>query len=116
MHAGDIFPGKNIPIIDSNNGGSGVAMPETLKKAADFARNVDGIITGHSTVMTVADLREYAEFNRDFLNAVREGKKAGRSAEEIAKSWTVPAKYAGYAEPQAARLKINVEIVMAELK
>ena len=71
MHAGDIFSGKNIPILDANNGGSGVAMPDTLKKAADFAKNVDGIITGHSTVMTVADLREYSEFNRDFLAAVK---------------------------------------------
>jgi len=116
MHAGDIFSGKNIPILDANNGGSGVDMPETLKKAADFAKNVDGIITGHSTVMTVADLREYSEFNRDFLNAVREGKKAGKTAEEIAGAWTIPAKYAGYAPPAAARLKVNVDVVLAEIK
>jgi glyoxylase-like metal-dependent hydrolase (beta-lactamase superfamily II) len=116
MHAGDIFSGKNIPILDSNNGGSGVDMPKTLKKAADFAKNVDAIITGHSTVMTVADLREYSEFNRDFLNAVREGKKAGKTADEIAAAWKNPAKYAGYAEPQPARLKVNVEVVLAEIK
>jgi cyclase len=116
MHAGDIFSGKNFPILDSNNGGSGVEMPDTLKKAADFAKNVDGIITGHSTVMTVADLREYSEFNRDFLNAVRDGKKAGKSADDIAAAWTNPAKYAGYAAPQPARLKANVEVVLGELK
>ena len=39
-------------------------MPDTLSKAADFAaRTVDTIITGHSTQMTVADLREYSAFN-----------------------------------------------------
>ena len=116
MHAGDIFPGKSVPILDANNGGSGVDLPETLKKAADYARNVDVIITGHSTQMTVADLREFAAFNLDFLNAVREGKKAGKSADEIAAAWTIPAKYAGYAAPQPDRLTSNVEVVVAELK
>lgn len=116
MHGGDIFSGKNIPILDANNGGSGVEMPDTLSKAADYASNIDTIITGHSTQMTVADLREYSAFNRDFLNAVREAKKAGTSAEALAASWKVPEKYVGYAAPQAARLKSNIEVVMKEVK
>jgi cyclase len=116
MHAGDIFPGKNVPILDGYNGGSGADMPATLTKAADFAKNVDVIITGHSTQMTVAELREYAAFNGDFLTAVREGKKAGKTADEIAAAWTVPAKFAGYATPQPARLKSNAEVILAELK
>ena len=116
MHAGDIFSGKNVPILDAINGGSGVDMPDTLSKAADFAKNIDTIITGHSTQMTVADLREYSAFNRDFLTAVQEAKKAGTSADDLAAKWTVPAKYVGYAAPQAARLKSNIEVVMAELK
>jgi cyclase len=116
MHAGDIFSGKNVPILDAINGGSGVDMPDTLSKAADFAKNIDTIITGHSTQMTVADLREYAAFNRDFLTAVQEAKKAGTSADDLAAKWTVPAKYVGYAAPQAARLKSNIEVVMGELK
>ena len=33
VHAGDIFSGKNLPLLDINNGGSGVEMPETLLKA-----------------------------------------------------------------------------------
>jgi glyoxylase-like metal-dependent hydrolase (beta-lactamase superfamily II) len=116
MHAGDIFSGKNVPILDGNNGGSGVEMPDTLSKAADYAKTVDTIITGHSTQMTVADLREYAAFNRDFLTAVQEAKKAGTSADDLAAKWTVPAKYVGYAAPQAARLKSNIDVVMKELK
>ena len=115
MHAGDIFSGKNVPLLDANNGGSGVLIGETLARAADNFGNVDGIITGHSTVMTVADLREYAQFSRDFLATVQAGKKAGRSAEEIAKSWTLPAKYAGYtiAPP---RLQANVQVVYNEIR
>jgi cyclase len=115
-HAGDIFSGKNIPLLDANNGGSGLAIGDTLAKAANGLKNVDTIITGHSTQMTPADLREYAEFNRDFANAVREGKKAGRSIDDIAKSWTIPDKYKGYAQPQAARVRSNVEVIYNEIK
>ena len=115
VHAGDAFSGKNIPIIDANNGGSGVDYPETLTKAHGAIKNVETIITGHSTQMTMNDLREYADFNRDFLNAVREAKKAGKSVDDVANSWKVPAKYKGYAEPQAARLKTNVQNVYNEI-
>jgi glyoxylase-like metal-dependent hydrolase (beta-lactamase superfamily II) len=118
MHAGDIFPGKNVPILDANNGGSGVEMPDTLSKAADYAKNIDAIITGHSTQMTVGDLREYAAFNRDFVTAVQAGVKAKRAVDEIAiaAAWTLAAKYPTYPAPQPARLKSNVEVVLAELK
>ena len=116
VHAGDIFSGKNIPILDANNGGSGVEIGETLAKAAAGLTAVDTIITGHSTQMTMADLREYAEFNREFFAAVRDARKAGRSVDEIAASWTVPAKFKGYAAPQPTRLKANVEVIANELK
>lgn len=116
VHAGDIFPGKNIPILDANNGGSGLQFADTLTKAAAGLKSVDTIITGHSTPMTMADLSEYAAFNRDFATMVREGKKAGRSVDEIAKGWTLPEKYSGYSAPQAARLRANVEVVYNEIK
>ncbi len=115
-HAGDIFSGKNLPLLDANNGGSGVAIGDTLAKAAAGLKNVDTIITGHSTQMTVADLSEYADFNKAFLAAVQEGKKAGRSADDIATSWTIPAKYTAYSAPAASRLKSNVEVILGELK
>ncbi len=118
MHAGDIFSGKNIPILDANNGGSGVEIaedPDEGRRLCDQG-DIETIITGHSTQMTVADLREYSAFNGDFLQAVKDGKKAGTSAEALAASWTVPSKYVGYATPAAARLKSNIEVVMAELR
>ena len=34
VHAGDIFSGKNIPLLDTNNGGSGILIGDTLAKAA----------------------------------------------------------------------------------
>ena len=30
LHSGDIFPGKNLPFLDANNGGSGVDIGDSL--------------------------------------------------------------------------------------
>lgn len=117
MHAGDIFSGKNIPLLDANNGGSAVEIGNSLQKAADTIKNIDVIITGHAmTTMTMADLHEYAAFNKEFLAAVRDAKKAGKSVDEVAGSWTIPEKYKGYAAAAPDRLKANVQIVYDELK
>jgi len=121
MHAGDIFSGKNLPLLDANNGGSGVEIGNTLAKAAKSLKNIDTIITGHSTTMTMADLNEYADFNKEFMRDVQAGKKAGKSVDDVAKSWKLPAKYKGYTDPastpaQIARLKANVQIVYDETK
>jgi len=115
VHAGDIFSGKNIPLLDANNGGSAADIGNSLEKGLNGVKNVDVIITGHSTQMTPADLREYIQFNRDFLNDVRTAMKAGKSVDDVAGSWKIPAKYAGYAAPDAGRLKNNVALAFKEL-
>jgi glyoxylase-like metal-dependent hydrolase (beta-lactamase superfamily II) len=114
-HAGDIFSGKNLPLLDTNNGGSGVEIGDSLAKAHAGIKNVDSIITGHSTVMTWADLAEYAQFNKDFLADVQAGLKAGKSPDDIAASWKIADKYKGY-QIQDARLKQNVAAIAGELK
>jgi glyoxylase-like metal-dependent hydrolase (beta-lactamase superfamily II) len=115
VHAGDIFARNDqIPILDANNGGSGVDLPDTLMKAhAGLVKSADSIITGHSTVMTFDDLRKWAEFNREFLNAMRDAKKAGRTPEDVARTWTPPS---GFPAPQPARLQANVQTVFNEIK
>jgi glyoxylase-like metal-dependent hydrolase (beta-lactamase superfamily II) len=115
MHAGDMFPNKGLPIMDANNGGSGVEYAGTMMKVHDGVKNVDTIITGHGPQMTMNELREFSEFVRDFVAAVREGKKAGRTVDQIAEGWKIPEKYAGYAAPQPARLKANVQVVFDEI-
>jgi cyclase len=114
-HAGDIFSGKNLPLLDTNNGGSGVEIGNSLQKAHDGIKNVDSVITGHSTVMTWADLEEYAQFNKDFLADVQAALKAGKTPEEITASWKISDKYKGY-NVADARLKQNVAAVVNELK
>ena len=121
VHAGDIFSGKNLPLLDANNGGSGVAIGDTLATAAKKLKNIDTIITGHSTTMTMADLKEYSEFNKDFMHDVQAARKAHKTVDEVAASWKIPAKYKGYTDPastpaQTARLKTNIQIVYDESK
>jgi glyoxylase-like metal-dependent hydrolase (beta-lactamase superfamily II) len=123
VHAGDIFASNNgLPILDANNGGSGLEIPDTLMKAhAALIKSADSIITGHSTVMNFNDLRVWADFNRDFLNQAREAKKAGRTPEEVAKAWKAPANFtvpATEAAQKAAmtRLQANVQTIFNEIK
>ena len=67
-------------------------------------------------MMTMNDLKEYVDFNREFLMAVQDAKKAGKSVDDVAKSWTMPAKYTGYAKADPVRLKSNVQVIFDELK
>ncbi len=116
MHAGDIFSGKLVPLLDSNNGGSGVEIAGDACQGGDTLQDVDAIITGHSTVMTPADLKEYSEFNRDFLSYVRAAKQAGKSVDEAASGYTFPERYAGYRAPQPDSIRNNVQVIYDELK
>lgn len=115
VHSGDIFARKGLLFMDGSNGGSGVEVPDTLAKAAEALTDVDAIVTGHSTVMTVADLREFTEFNREFVNFVRDAKRAGRTVDEVDAAWTLPEKYKGY-DPARTRLRGNIELIFKELK
>jgi glyoxylase-like metal-dependent hydrolase (beta-lactamase superfamily II) len=123
VHAGDIFASNTgLPLLDTNNGGSGVALPDTLMKAhGALSKSVDTIITGHSGQMTMNDLRAWAEWNRGFLNDVVAAEKAGRSAEDFGKAWKQPASWPAPPNEQAAagvtkRAIGNAQAIMAETK
>lgn len=96
MHAGDVFPEKQPPLLDGGNGGSGVAYADTMEKAVKGIQNVDTVIPGHSPVTDWAAFVEYAEFNRAFLGAVQAARKAGRTAEQAAVELRLPAKFDAY--------------------
>ena len=123
VHAGDIFASNTgLPLLDTNNGGSGVEIPDTLMKAhAALSKSADTIITGHSGQMTFNDLRAWAEWNRGFLNEVTAAEKAGRTAEDFGKTWKQPASWPAPANEQAAagatkRAIGNAQAIMAETK
>ena len=118
LHMADVFATKGLPGMDSNNGGTGVGYADTLTKAADFAdkSNVQTIINGHNEATTTrADLREFIQYVRDFVKAAQDGKRSGKSVDEVAKAWKTPAKYAGYeAMPVPVRVRANVDLIFKE--
>ncbi len=118
MHAGDAFADRDLPIMDANNGGSGVEFSGTLAKAAAVAaKEVDTIINGHSpTTTTPADLRTQSEFIADFVKFVQDAKKAGKSLEDVAITWKTPAKYTGYATPTPVRVRADAQVIWDETK
>jgi cyclase len=117
MHTGDMFPNKSLPIMDRNAGGSGLAYPETLMKAANGVKDVDTLITGHApTTLPMADLRTYAEFVREFVDAARAAKKAGRTVDDFIGSWKTPEKYTGYGPAQPAGVKNAAQAVYDEVQ
>jgi len=117
LTAGDIVSGKNLPLLDANNGGSGLEIGDTIAKAhSTFSKLADTVVTGHSVNMNMTELMEYATFNREFAAAMRAAKKGGQGVEEVVKTWKQPAKYQGYADVQEARLRSNVQVIFDEIK
>ena len=113
---GDIFAGKNLPNIDLVNGGSGLEWGNTLARAHSGIKNVDAIITGHSTLMSMQDLKEHSDFLREFASAVREAKKTGKTVDDVARTWTIPARYKNYPSPRPEQLRTPVQMIYDELK
>jgi glyoxylase-like metal-dependent hydrolase (beta-lactamase superfamily II) len=128
---GDLFPAKAAPVIDVANGGSGVEFPKTLARAIAEIKGIARVVTGHDSSIAVManaasgsaifanprpmawkDLEEYADFNRDFLAAVQEAMKAGKSAADAAASLQLPERYKDYNMQNA---RANVEAIYKEL-
>jgi glyoxylase-like metal-dependent hydrolase (beta-lactamase superfamily II) len=98
-HTGDLFQGKGLPLVDGGNGGSFLHYDETLNKVHAGIKNVDTIINGHMPTQTTwADLKTFADFNRDVRMWAEAGLKAGKTPDQLAdEGWTVPTdKYPGY--------------------
>jgi len=126
---GDLFARKWAPLIDATNGGSALAFPQTLAKAVAGLKDVDTVITGHATttvgtgrdvkfvrsnpVVTLADLREYADFTRDFVMAAQTAVKAGKGPDEAAGTLKLPDKYKDYNMTNATA---DVQRVYDEMK
>jgi cyclase len=105
MHSGDMFAGKSVPLVDAANGGSVLHYAETLNKAYNGIKGVDVIINGHTPANTTfADLKEYADFNQDFLTWAQGELKGGKTPAQAAAEWKLPAKYTGYSPTVAAMM------------
>ena len=109
VHAGDAFPNKMVPIVDSNNGGSGVDYPETLRNASAGLTEIDRVITGHGPVMTPTDLSDYAEFVAGFVSDAQAAKAAGTSAADFIAGWEPSGSFADYTKGPAERLTVYAQ-------
>ncbi len=119
MHTGDAFPNKGMPIMDINNGGSGVSYADTIARAAARSRtSTPSSPDTISTVVTIADVEMYSEFIRDFVDSpcAPPRRPASRST-----TWRTRGRCLsgsskqGYLQPMPARVKPNVEVLWKEL-
>jgi len=113
MQTGDMFAWKDAPLLDRNNGGSGVEYAATVRKAVAAANSIDQLIVGHSPLRTVAELKEYAQYMDDLVAAVKQAKAAGKSAKDAGTSIDLTAKYKGYKKDRQAAA---IQVIYDELK
>ena len=119
VHAGDVFPYKGLPRMDKDNGGTGIGFAATVLKAANALKANDTVINGHtpSGTTTIADMREFADFVRDYVAYVQSAKKAGKTAAQAFAEWKVPEKYKGYtATLNAQSATAYAQVIMDETK
>jgi glyoxylase-like metal-dependent hydrolase (beta-lactamase superfamily II) len=125
-YVGDLFTEKALPVIDPAAGGSALALPGTLARASREITGVDRIVTGHGRWPgskadpggiqrwpAWSDFQEYAEFTREFVEAVTAGWKSGKSAEQTSAALRMPEKYKDYRLDGAKAL---IETIFKELK
>jgi cyclase len=112
MHAGDVFARPGTPLIDANNGGSGVAFPETLTKAAATIKGVETVIPGHSAVTTWQAFVDYGEFMNGWIGSLSTAAKAGKTIDQAVADFKPAEKFKTY---DMARAKANAEVIYKEL-
>jgi glyoxylase-like metal-dependent hydrolase (beta-lactamase superfamily II) len=113
MHAGDAFAGQSAPIMDANNGGSGVNYPSTLSKAAAGIKGVDTVIPGHSAVTNWQGFVDYGEFISGFVSSARASAKAGKPVEQAVADYVPPEKFKSY---NLGRARQDIELIYKEVQ
>lgn len=113
MHAGDAFSGPNTPIMDTNNGGSGLSYPQTLARAVAAIKNVDTVIPGHSAVTNWQAFVDYRDFMRSFVSSIAAAAKAGKTPEQAIADYKPDAKFASY---NMGRAKANADVIYKEVQ
>ena len=106
-YLGELLPAKAVPVIDTAHGGSAMAFADTLTRALEVLREVDVqfIVSGRVeprrggmqiSVMSLRDLEEYADFNRDLRQAVSDAAESGQTVDQAVASLSLPERYQNY--------------------
>jgi glyoxylase-like metal-dependent hydrolase (beta-lactamase superfamily II) len=77
MFLGDVMAWNMAPLIDPPTGGSVIALPDALEKAAQTVKGVDTVIEGHGYVNTWDGYLRFTRFNRALLTAARAAYERG---------------------------------------
>ena len=125
-YTGDLFAEKALPSSIRPPAAAPWRCRQTLARAAKEITGVERVITGHGRWPgtksirswpqgwpTWNDFREYAEFTREFVDAVTAAWKNGRTAEQAAAELRMPEKYKDYRLDGAKAL---IETIFTELK
>jgi cyclase len=112
LHTGDMFAWKDAPFCDRANGGSCIALPQTIAKAVANIKNIDTVIPGHSPMQTPKDLQDFQRFTADLSAHAQAAVKAGQSVDDAFAAFKVD-KYPGY---KNERVKAAIQAVYDELK
>ena len=112
LQTGDMFPWRDAPFLDVNNGGSGIEFHGTLGRALTTIREVDTVVPGHIPVTTWASFEEYRRFTSELLAQVRAAKGRGLSADEAVSEIDMSARYPDYA---TNRMEAAIRVLYAEL-
>jgi cyclase len=109
---GDMFAWKDAPGCDVRNGGSCLEYPKTVAAAAAALKNIDTVIPGHSPMMKVSEVQEYARFLADLVSSAQAAQKAGKTVDEATAAFSVE-KYPGY---KTQNVKGFIQVVYDETK
>ena len=112
LQTGDMFPWRDAPFLDVNNGGSGVALPGSLGKAIETIDGVDTVVPGHIPVTTWASFQEFQRFTADLVAAVRTAKQAGQTADQAVGAVDLSSRYPDY---DSTRVEAAVRVIYDEL-
>ncbi len=121
-YLGELLPSRSVPVIDTANGGSALAFADTLARALETLKTLDiqFVVSGRAEprrgrqieVLTMKDLQEYIEFNRELRAAVRGAAEAGKTVDEATAAVTLP----NYKNYDMRNLKTYVQALYGELK
>ena len=101
-HVGDLLGWQGVPRVMTEDGGSVLDFPETLRKAQAAINNVDTIISGHSRVMPWKDWVEVRDFLTYYVAEVKAASKAGKTVDEAVAGMTWPDRFGRRRDGQSA--------------
>ena len=113
-YAGDMFPGMEMPVVDGDNGGSGLAFPASLERALKVLGTTKVILTSHSGAKRTADLVAFISLTVAFRDFVVDAFNHGLSVDEVVARWPSAAPPQFQTGPPE-QVRANVEYMFGEL-